>query len=250
MNASFTVVQKSCYLIKGDKGFVLIDTGTSNKSGKILKALTSQGGRPEDLKLIIITHTHFDHVGSLAALKKLTAANVLIHKAEAENLEKGYTEIPKGAMQVARTLAWLSKRFYILRGNFECVQPDITITDNYDLADHGLRGNIIHTPGHTLGSISVALEGQYCFVGDTLFNIFPGSIYPPFANHPELLCQSWQRLLDTGCEFFHPAHGRVIGRKTLIKHCDNLKSNNSGGIKKRRNNLYYSALWSVGESNP
>lgn len=224
MDAPFTTVQKSCYLIKGDKGFVLIDTGTSNKGGKILKALRRLGGRPGDLKLIIITHTHFDHVGSLAQLKKLSNAPVLVHEAEAKNLETGYTEIPKGAMRLAKILVWFSNRFHILRGSFEGVRPDITITDNYDLADYGLRGSIIHTPGHTLGSISVVVEGRHCFVGDTLFNIFPGSIYPPFANQPELLPLSWQRLLDTGCSFFYPAHGKMIERKRLAKHLNQLVS--------------------------
>ncbi|HWR70506.1 MAG TPA: MBL fold metallo-hydrolase, partial [Dehalococcoidia bacterium] len=60
----FRIGRVNCYLIETDSGFVLIDTGASNRRKDIEKELESAGCKPGDLKLIILTHGDFDHMGN------------------------------------------------------------------------------------------------------------------------------------------------------------------------------------------
>jgi len=55
------------------------------------------------------------------------------------------------------------------------------------------------------------------FVGDTMFGIFPGSVFPPFAEDPRQLINSWGQLLDTGCSLFLPSHGSANTRELVQK---------------------------------
>jgi len=64
-------VNWNCYIIDDDK-LTLIDTGMPNNSDKILAYIKQMGKKPEDVKTIIITHSHIDHIGSLEAMKKAT----------------------------------------------------------------------------------------------------------------------------------------------------------------------------------
>ncbi|MHA1222733.1 MAG: MBL fold metallo-hydrolase [Candidatus Heimdallarchaeaceae archaeon] len=62
------------YLLRTSKGYILIDTGVPGKEKKFMKFLKKQGINPKEIKLIIVTHVHSDHVGSLKAIQKLTNA--------------------------------------------------------------------------------------------------------------------------------------------------------------------------------
>lgn len=65
----------NCYLIRTSHGFVLIDTGMTNKRSKIEKELVGTGCLPRNLQLIILTHGDFDHCGNAGYLRKS-----LVHK--------------------------------------------------------------------------------------------------------------------------------------------------------------------------
>ncbi len=228
MNASKRFVKiitgkTNCYLLLGDKGNALIDTGVSDKAGFMIEAIKKAGLRPGDLKYIIVTHTHFDHVGSLAELKQKTGAKVIVQEQEKDFLQQGFTPLPLGTNQFFRLLIAMAGWLKVSKGSFDGVTPDVIVHNRFDLGIIGLNGYLLHTPGHTAGSLSVVIEDKDCIVGDTLFNILPGRIFPPFADHPEKIPVSWQALLDTGCERFYPSHGGVISRERLTTTIRNLK---------------------------
>jgi glyoxylase-like metal-dependent hydrolase (beta-lactamase superfamily II) len=66
----------------------------------------------------------------------------------------------------------------------------------------------------------VIIENEIALVGDTLFGIFRGSVFPPFADNPKLMVQSWKKLLDTGCTTFLPAHGSERDKAVLKRQYD------------------------------
>jgi len=70
-----------CYLI-GDKDWIMIDAGQSNKKREFLKKLADFGIKPEQIKLVIITHGHWDHIGSAKDIKNLTGAKIAMHENE------------------------------------------------------------------------------------------------------------------------------------------------------------------------
>jgi len=207
--------KSNAYLIETEKGFILIDAGMPDKVGKIKKILVEKNADLKDITLIIITHVHYDHVGSLSALKEKTGAKILVHETEKKFLEKGKTDFPAGTVLISKLISKLSN--LISEGKFEAVSPDITIKDTYDLKQHGIDGEIIHTPGHTNGSISVIINEEDIICGDTLFNFMPHSVYPPFANDKKQLIKSWKKVKQYNCKRFHPGHGSVFGEDKFIK---------------------------------
>ena len=182
----------SVYLVMVDKDFFLIDSGTSGHEKKIVKAITSRGLELNKLQFIFLTHTHYDHSGCAAFLKKLTNTKIIVHASETEKLASGYSGVPNGTNPLFKVISFFGKKIKKPFHVFEAVEPDITFNDKFDLSEFGIQGQIIHTPGHTSGSSSLIIE-NIAFVGDTVFNIM-SFIYPPFANDEDALLKSWKKL--------------------------------------------------------
>ena len=103
------------------------------------------------------------------------------------------------------------------RYEYDPADPDIYVDEKYDLKPLKLNAHIIHTPGHSKGSMSIVIDNEIALVGDAMFGVFGKSIYPPFADNPEILIESWGKLLDTGCSSFLPGHGKEISRELVEK---------------------------------
>jgi len=209
------IMGSNAYLLKGKGGLILVDTGQKGGTAKVKKALTDLGEEITDIDLIIITHVHYDHVGSLAQIKKESSAEVMVHEAEGALLRSGSCGFPKGTMAFSKALSCMANR--LMDDSFEPVEPDIEIDESFDLEEFGLDGKVVHTPGHTEGSLSVILGNGNCIVGDTLFNVLPRSVYPPFANNESRLEESWRKISEYDCRRYYPGHGRVINRDKFEK---------------------------------
>ncbi|MBA7694541.1 Metallo-beta-lactamase L1 type 3 [subsurface metagenome] len=205
------------YIVKGTEGSILIDAGNKNKIKKFLRILRQNRISPGNIKLIIITHAHFDHVGSLYEIKELTGAKVLIHKKEKKYLAEGFAEIPKGTVGLTKVFSHVGRRMFPGIGSFTAVTPGIVISDDYDLSKYGVSGRVISTPGHTSGSISVHLDTRVAFVGDTLSNKPIEIIYPYYANDEKELISTWARLIQLKCDIYYPGHGSPISLDELEK---------------------------------
>jgi glyoxylase-like metal-dependent hydrolase (beta-lactamase superfamily II) len=154
-------VNANSYVVsENDGSLTLIDTGMSKDGKKILDYIQSiLSKKPSDLKMIIITHSHVDHIRGANSIKKVTGAKVAIHNLDADYLSgEKKMPLPKGAVGFL---------FRILSPFFRStpVNPDQRLNEN----DRVGRLLIIHTPGHTPGSISIYdSENRIVFVGDTI----------------------------------------------------------------------------------
>jgi hydroxyacylglutathione hydrolase len=113
-------------------------------------------------------------------------------------------------------------------GGYDPVSPDITISERFGLEEFGIDGYILPSPGHTSGSISVIIHNRDAIVGDTLFNIFRKSVFPPFADDQEELLRSWGKLYDTGCQTFYPGHGNPFGIDKFRQSLETEKKRRAG----------------------
>ncbi len=198
------------YLLK-DEGTILIDTGDQNRSKKFFKYLHEHSINPTEIKLIIITHAHMDHIGSAKAIKDFTGAKIAIHREDKDPLEKGEIQLPPGVTTWGKILIGFMSIFAPLF-SIEKVKADIVLgNDDFDLKEYGINGKIIHTPGHTLGSVSVLLETGEAIVGDSAFNALPMTLrpaLPPFAHDISLAKKSLKSLIDQGAKTIYPSHGK------------------------------------------
>ena len=157
----------NCYLVTTDTGYVLIDTGTSNRRADLERELDRAGCRPGNLKLILLTHGDFDHSGNAAFLRNKYSAPLAIHAADAGVLESGdMFWNRKTGNAVLRRLSPLLFGF----GKAEQCRPDIALEEDSDLAKYGLDARVLSLPGHSLGSIGILTAGGALFCGDLLTN--------------------------------------------------------------------------------
>ena len=148
-------------------------------------------------------------------IKRQSGAELIAHENSVPILKKGYSDVPAGTNLFSRILTSFYDKIVTKYPKWESVYPDTTFKREYYLQENGLDARLIHTPGHTNDSISVILDDEVSFVGDTMFGIFRNTAMPPFANDVNLLFRSWERLLATNTIMFFPGHGNPIKRDIL-----------------------------------
>jgi len=206
----------SCFLIE-DNGLFLIDTGFLGFERKILKKIREIGRKPEDIELIIVSHGHLDHFGGLSGIHSLSGASVACHKSDYENVSRASKEISPSitvGAHILSLLARISMPFMKTQG----VVPELILENGMLLEDFGLGAKVLHTPGHTSGSISVLLEDGSAFIGDLVMGKVPlkyKPLAPSFAEDMTSVYDSWKYLLESGARTIYPAHGHPFSDSEL-----------------------------------
>ena len=144
------------------------------------------------VKQILVTHAHIDHIAGAQRLKRVTGAPILYNENDLPLVEMMGTQA-----------SWLG----ILTP--EVPPPDDTLDDGKRIAIIGLTGSILHTPGHTQGSVCLYLPDQSLLLaGDTLFNGSVGRTDLPGGNTRQLIASIHNRLLTLPDEVtVIPGHG-------------------------------------------
>ena len=174
------------FLIESAGGLVLVDCGSPHQEKKVLAAMDQLGRH--DLKLIWITHAHYDHYGSAAALHAKTGAPVGVHPADAEALRAGRSDlgITHGIGYLFPLGLGIAKVFVPLPP----VNPEVLLEDGASLMDYGLAAQVFHTPGHTSGHSSLWLEDGTLIIGDLIGQ-------DSRARRQTLLATDWQALEES-----------------------------------------------------
>jgi hydroxyacylglutathione hydrolase len=171
------------YII-GDKEITLIDTGVGNRSNRLKPVFDKLGFRLEDIKEVVLTHTHFDHIGGLVEILDGAEPLVMIHENGVKELEESY-------------------------------RCRISTLKDRDLVetDEGLL-SVVYTPGHTSSSICLYdKERKIMFSGDT---VFPdggfGRTDLPTGDSNKII-ESLRRLSTLRIDVLLPGHGKPVLEK-------------------------------------
>jgi hydroxyacylglutathione hydrolase len=192
----FTVgpVQENSFLVRreGSDRALLIDPG--DEAPKLLGAIEALGVQ---LDAILLTHTHFDHVGAVAPVARATGAPVYCPQLEVPVLQDIMAYVPWPGF-----------------GPFESWDPEETVAGGEALELAGLQLEVVFTPGHSPGHVTYAVAGENAlFSGDVLFQSSIGRTDLPGGDHATLL-RSIGTLLERYDDetVVHPGH---MGLTTL-----------------------------------
>jgi len=166
---SFTVglVQENCYLVRaaGSDRAVIVDPG--DEAEKLLAAADQLGVK---IEAILLTHTHFDHVGAVAPVARATAAPVWCPELEVPVLADIMSYVPWAGF-----------------GPFESYDADHTVGGGETLELAGLTFDVLFTPGHSPGHVTYALREEAALLsGDVLFQGSVGRVDLPGGDWPTL----------------------------------------------------------------
>lgn len=213
------------YLLKCKEGHLLIDAGWNGQYNNFKKALYKLGVSIDSIKFILITHHHYDHTALVQNIREETKCKIIVHKDEAGYIEKGisHTDEDKQFDICSHLLNIIVSVF--IKDSYRPIalnESDIIVdNDNYDIYDlTGIKGRILHTPGHSKGSISLLLSNGDAFVGDAAMNILKvfGHKYRPIkAEDYSEVYKSWEKLIRSGTKNIYPSHGNKFSVEKLKK---------------------------------
>ncbi len=206
--------RSNVFLVTNREKNMLIDTSVSLTWNRLQKQLDRSGIKKIDY--LVLTHAHVDHAANANRIKNKFNALVIIQKEEAGYLLNGSNMVPGGTTFFTRPLVKFFGKRLSPRIKTPPCNYDLLVDSRLDLNDFGFNAYLMHTPGHTAGSMSLIIDDEIAIVGDTMVGAVKWSVFPPFAQDVEQLIQSWGKLLETGCSLFLPAHG-TENRRSLVE---------------------------------
>ncbi|MGZ3599404.1 MAG: MBL fold metallo-hydrolase [Ktedonobacterales bacterium] len=204
-------VMCNVYVIVEREGLTLIDTGMSGSERKIGAYVRGIGRELGEVRRIVLTHQHVDHVGGAAALAEQTVAEVIASVGDAPAIEgKAQRDLPREPLGTVF-------RLVLMRG-LRPVAVTRTLrageTIGALLEDGGLQ--VIEAPGHTLGEIALYVPGRrLLFPGDAYRHKRADVALPPgvFTTNVALARESMRALSELDIEASLPGHGEPIVRR-------------------------------------
>lgn len=200
----------NCYIIENGTSAILVDTGRKEYVSQVLKAC-----RPYSVKLIILTHAHFDHAENAAQISEILNVPIGMSEKDYNLIESNinqqlFSETILGKIVLSVSLKEFSAR------SMRTFQPHVLLKDKDSLSDYGIDARIVSLPGHTDGSIGIDVDQKYLIVGDALMNMFYPTVSMLFHNKKEML-ESAGKISKMGNRTIYFGHGKPTPNKRWIK---------------------------------
>jgi hydroxyacylglutathione hydrolase len=182
-------LQCNCTILGDEEAREAIVIDPGDEIGRIHRRLTELGLR---VKQILITHGHIDHVGGALKLKRLTGAPIFMNGNDLEQLK-----------MMDKQAAWLGV------ATPETAEPDENLVDGMTVGLEGQQARVLHTPGHTQGSVCLHFAPMKLLVaGDTLFAGSIGRTDLPGGDYAQIIDSIHSKLLALPKETrVIPGHG-------------------------------------------
>ena len=190
------------------KDLSLIDPGVTGKGSYKLETMEKMGIELTDIKRVIMTHTHFDHIGCLSEIKKkIPAVKLWIHMLEADPLEKGDEKTVYG-MKMFQLMCQMQYR--VKSGAFK-LQADRKLQGGETLEIGGMEWEVIHIPGHSVGSIALYHRTKRILIpGDVVYADYAIGRFDLHGANAGDLKKSLMRLAKEEVEILLPGHNRIV----------------------------------------
>ena len=198
----------NCYLIKCNDGYILIDSGYTKNRAQVQAKIEDLGCKPGALKLILVTHGDFDHVGNVVYLQKKYGGKVAMHRGDLGMAEHGNMFWNRNGINIVlkKLIQAILILFRLKLKKANRFTPDIFLVDGEDLSDYGFNAKVIHFPGHSKGSIGFITSNGDLFCGDLLENL-KKPVKGSLVDNKDDFKASISKLKEISIKKIYPGHG-------------------------------------------
>jgi hydroxyacylglutathione hydrolase len=208
----------NAYLIVGARP-ILVDTGSRGDAARIIAGCAAVGVEIRDLALLLHTHVHSDHFGNSAALATDAGCPVAYHAGDRPLAMRA----DNGSLRGVGLRGWILARMLSYLP-FPGRAADIDATAGMRLDEFGVAGSVLHTPGHTPGSISLILDSGDAIVGDVIMGGWAGGLirrtspnFHYFADDLSTAMASLDRILAVTSGRLFVGHGGPIAHEAVAR---------------------------------
>ena len=156
----------NCYIIENGVDGILVDTGKKEFVNRVMEAC-----RQYHVKLIVLTHAHFDHAENAAQISSALGIPIGMSEKDCNLIQSNANQGLSAETFLGKIVLWASLKDFSVC-TLEEFKPDIFLEDGDSLSEYGVDASIIALPGHTDGSIGIDVENKGLIVGDALMNMF------------------------------------------------------------------------------
>lgn len=227
------------FLIPINNGYILIDNAYEKEFEKFIDYLDDHKIDINEIKYILLTHHHDDHVGFL---NQITLENpdvsIVLHRSTADLVATGFNNKKNGGGIVNRRIFGLFKIKQLLSPEWDLSFPPYFVRENDLVFDNdvvdlsnilGIDVKAIYTPGHSSDSFTYIYKNKYAFCGDLSSNFlnWAGANYLTLFNEDiNLVYDSWRSLINQDVEVIIPSHGNPFNIINLKNNIDLRKQEN------------------------
>ncbi len=189
----------------------LIDSGFGDEKSVRVRLDFLKEHSAIKVRYILLTHHHFDHTSGAQQLRTATGARVVLHAGEEKFLLDSKSEAPQDLEATAEENKQVAEAIQRFRDQAAEATPDMRVSDGEEFTVGSLTVQVVHTPGHTLGSVCFYMPGEKAlFTGDTALGLGTVAISPPPYGDMGLYLESLARLKTYDCALMLPGHGQNV----------------------------------------
>ena len=196
----------NCYIIENGNDGILVDTGKREYANQVIEQC-----KFFHVKLIVLTHAHFDHAENAAEISKALDIPIGMNEQDC-NLIRSNTNQSMSATNVLGKIVLSASMKDFSKRIMPDFKPNVFLRDSDSLIDYGIDAQIIALPGHTKGSIGIDVDRKYLLVGDALMNMF----YPTVSmlyNNRETMLESARKISSLGDRTIYFGHGKPVSNR-------------------------------------
>lgn len=199
----------NCYLLAGEEGAVLVDTGETGYEEKVRKECENK-----NVRLLVLTHGHIDHIQNAAYLARKLEIPIAMSKKDQELIRNQFAQPLTGTGIFGKALEAASKS-KMQKKRIEDFEPEIFLREGDWLGRFGIDASVMELPGHTKGSIGLDVDGRAVIAGDALMHmLLPGTacIY----GDKRKLRESAERIAGLGRRTIYFGHGAPAANRPWV----------------------------------
>lgn len=200
----------NCYLVENGRDGILIDTGKKEFADKVVDLC-----KPYHMKLIVLTHAHFDHAENADQLSNIWGVPIGMNENDCDLIRSNANQSLSAATILGKIVLSASLKEFSVRVMPE-FKPDVLLHDGDRLSDYGIDAQIMTLPGHTNGSIGVDVEQQHLIVGDALMNMVYPTVSMLYHNKGDML-ESAGKISSIGNRTIYFGHGKPVPNREWVK---------------------------------